>query len=100
MSNPTLATGPIRAHLRAHPVQAVKSAATEPHSAPTVRAGMHATVLVVDDEKNILLTLQQSLQLEGYRIELAASGQLALEVLSARPIDAVLMDVKMPDLDG
>ena len=61
---------------------------------------MHATVLVVDDEKNILLSLNQSLQLEGYKTELAGSGQVALDILSSRPIDAVLMDVKMPDLDG
>src|SRR5688572_28046277 len=61
---------------------------------------MAATVLIVDDEKNILLTLSQALQLAGYRTELAASGQIALDVLSAKPIDAVLMDVKMPDMDG
>ncbi|MFY0565576.1 sigma-54-dependent transcriptional regulator [Archangium lansingense] len=61
---------------------------------------MPATVLIVDDEKNILLTLQTSLQLAGYRTELAASGQLAVDVVSARPVDAVLMDVKMPDMDG
>jgi DNA-binding NtrC family response regulator len=58
------------------------------------------TVLIVDDEKNILLTLNQALQLEGYRTELAAGGQVAMDVVSARPVDAVLMDVKMPDIDG
>jgi len=61
---------------------------------------MPATILIVDDEKNILLTLSQALQLQGYRTELAASGQIALDVLSSRPVDAVLMDVKMPDMDG
>jgi two-component system, NtrC family, nitrogen regulation response regulator NtrX len=61
---------------------------------------MAATVLLVDDEKNILLTLKQALALEGYRTELAASGQVALEVISGKPVDAVLMDVKMPDMDG
>ncbi len=61
---------------------------------------MGATVLVVDDERNILLTLSQALQLEGYKVELAAGAQLALDVLAARPVDAVLMDVKMPDMDG
>ncbi|MFL5320999.1 MAG: sigma-54-dependent transcriptional regulator [Myxococcaceae bacterium] len=61
---------------------------------------MAATILVVDDEKNILLTLNQALQLEGYRTELASSGQLALELVGAKHVDAVLMDVKMPDLDG
>jgi DNA-binding NtrC family response regulator len=61
---------------------------------------MPASVLIVDDEKNILLTLSQSLQLAGYHTELASSGQVALDVASARPVDAVLMDVKMPDMDG
>jgi two-component system, NtrC family, nitrogen regulation response regulator NtrX len=61
---------------------------------------MPASVLIVDDEKNILLTLSQSLQLAGYRTELASSGQVALDVISARPVDAVLRDVKMPDMDG
>ncbi|HEX4620290.1 MAG TPA: sigma-54 dependent transcriptional regulator, partial [Myxococcaceae bacterium] len=61
---------------------------------------MNQTVLVVDDEKNILLTLSQALQLAGYKTELAASGQVALDVLAAKPVDAVLMDVKMPDIDG
>jgi len=61
---------------------------------------MPATVLIVDDEKNILLTLNQALQLEGYQTELAAGGQLALDVIANKPVDVVLMDVKMPDLDG
>jgi len=61
---------------------------------------MQPTVLIVDDEKNILLTLHQALQLAGYRTELAASAKLAFDVLAARPVDALLMDVKMPDMDG
>ncbi|MCA3014207.1 MAG: sigma-54-dependent Fis family transcriptional regulator [Myxococcaceae bacterium] len=61
---------------------------------------MPTTVLIVDDEKNILLTLNQALQLEGYQTELAAGGQLALEVVANKPVDVVLMDVRMPDLDG
>src|SRR3954470_861104 len=59
---------------------------------------MPTTILIVDDEKNILLTLSQALQLAGYKTELAASGQIALDVVSAKPVDAVLMDVKMPDM--
>ncbi|MCC6337383.1 MAG: sigma-54-dependent Fis family transcriptional regulator [Myxococcales bacterium] len=61
---------------------------------------MAATVLIVDDERNILLTLSQALQLEDYRTEVAANAQVALDILAARPVDAVLMDVKMPDMDG
>ncbi len=61
---------------------------------------MPATVLVVDDERNILLTLSQALQLEGYKVELASDAQVAFDIIGARPVDAVLMDVKMPGLDG
>jgi len=61
---------------------------------------MASTVLIVDDEKNILLTLSQALQLAGYHTELAQTGQLALDVAGARPVDAVLLDVRLPDLDG
>src|SRR5438477_11514642 len=78
-----------------------ESVANQPH--PLGEAETHlmpATLLIAEDEKNILLTLSQALQLQGYRTELAASGQLALDVLSSRPVDAVLMDVKMPDMDG
>jgi two-component system, NtrC family, nitrogen regulation response regulator NtrX len=78
---------------------AAKNAANWPHR--TVREQhMAATVLVVDDERNILLTLSQALQLEGYHVELASDAKVALDVLAARPVDAVLMDVKMPDMDG
>ncbi|HEY1418807.1 MAG TPA: response regulator, partial [Myxococcaceae bacterium] len=61
---------------------------------------MPHSVLLVDDEKNILLTLSQALQLAGYHTELAGTGRLALEVALARPVDAVLLDVQLPDLDG
>ena len=61
---------------------------------------MSSSVLVVDDEKNILLTLSQALQLAGYRTELAHTGKMALEVALTRPVDVVLMDVRLPDLDG
>src|ERR1700685_1889596 len=61
---------------------------------------MPPTVLIVDDEKNILLTLKRALEVADYRVEVAGGGALALEVIAAKPIEAVLMDVKMPDLDG
>ncbi len=61
---------------------------------------MGATVLVVDDEKNILLTLKRAVELEGYSCEVAANGQVALDVFTSKPVDAVVMDVKMPDVDG
>jgi len=59
-----------------------------------------ATVLLVDDERNILLTLGRALSLEGYATETAAGGREALEKIAALPVDVVVMDVRMPDLDG
>ena len=62
---------------------------------------MPATVLIVDDEKNILLTLNQSLQLAGYQHGARQlAGRWRWTWSRARPVDAVLMDVKMPDMDG
>ena len=61
---------------------------------------MSATLLIVDDEKNILLTLTRGLEVEGYACEVAGGGTLALELFAAKPVDLVLMDVRMPDLDG
>jgi DNA-binding NtrC family response regulator len=61
---------------------------------------MPATVLLVDDEKNIQLTLSRALSMEGYAVELAGGGKEALEKIAALPVDVVVMDVRMPDLDG
>jgi len=61
---------------------------------------MPATVLVVDDERNILLTLSRALSMEGHVVETATGGREALEKLAALPVDVVVMDVRMPDLDG
>ena len=61
---------------------------------------MTATILIVDDERNILLTLNQALQLEGYKTELASSAEVALQAVQGKAVDGVLLDVKMPDCDG
>ncbi len=61
---------------------------------------MPATVLVVDDERNIQVTLSRALSMEGYSVEVAGGGREALEKIAALPVDVVVMDVRMPDLDG
>jgi DNA-binding NtrC family response regulator len=61
---------------------------------------MPALVLVVDDEKNIQLTLSRALSMAGYAVETAGGGREALEKIAALPVDVVVMDVRMPDLDG
>ncbi len=61
---------------------------------------MPATVLLVDDERNIQLTLSRALSMEGYSVEVASGGREALDKIAALPVDVVVMDVRMPDLDG
>src|SRR5512141_364021 len=61
---------------------------------------MPSTVLVVDDEKNIQVTLSRALSMAGHAVEVAGGGREALEKIAALPVDVVVMDVRMPDLDG
>ena len=57
-------------------------------------------VLVVDDETAIREALERALRLEGFVVDLAEGGTVALERLAAEPPDVVVLDVVMPDLDG
>src|SRR5215831_12068314 len=57
-------------------------------------------LLIVDDEPNILSTLRRALELEGYAVEVAGSGRVALDKLRAHTFDGVLLDVAMPEMDG
>lgn len=57
-------------------------------------------VLIVDDEKNILSLLQQYLEIEGIQSVGAENGLSAQRMLKERPYDAMLVDLKMPGMDG
>jgi two-component system, OmpR family, response regulator MprA len=57
-------------------------------------------VLVVDDEPAVRAALERALRLEAYEVELAADGREALDRLAAGPLDAVVLDVAMPHVDG
>ena len=59
-----------------------------------------ATVLVVDDEASIRESLSMILEYEGYRVAEADGGKAALARLADRIPDAVLLDIKMPEIDG
>ena len=61
---------------------------------------MPKKVLLVDDEPNILLSLEFLMQRAGYQIETAADGDAALACIAANPPDLVLLDVNMPKRDG
>jgi len=57
-------------------------------------------VLVVDDEPAVRQALDRALRFEGYETDLADDGQTALKKLDEHPVDAVVLDVSMPRLDG
>jgi CheY-like chemotaxis protein len=57
-------------------------------------------MLVVDDELLNRILLATSLEEEGYAVETADDGQLALELLRERRFDVVLLDLLMPEMDG
>lgn len=59
-----------------------------------------ATLLVVDDEPNILDLLATSLRFAGFDVVTAASGTEALRQAALHPVDLVVLDVMMPDMDG
>lgn len=61
---------------------------------------MKHRVLVVDDDKLMVKTLSAILQLQGWEVEAAYDGRAAVDAVEARPFDVVLMDVKMPGLNG
>ena len=59
-----------------------------------------ATILVVDDEEMVRKLLRRILEEAGYAVITATDGQEALDKLSQSKIDLVLLDLKMPELDG
>lgn len=58
------------------------------------------TVLVVDDESDILEFVDYNLEKEGYRVVLAHNGAEALEKAKAEKPDLILLDIMMPEMDG
>ena len=59
-----------------------------------------ANILIIDDEQNILVTLSRALGLEGFSTLVAGSAKVGLQKLVTEEVDLVLLDVKLPDLDG
>ena len=58
------------------------------------------TILIVDDEKNMLRSLQNVLEAEGWGVLVAESGTRALKVLNENPVSLVISDARMPEMDG
>jgi CheY-like chemotaxis protein len=57
-------------------------------------------ILVVDDEKNICMTMVHALETNGFHVESAITGEEALLMLRASPFDLVFLDLKLPGMGG
>jgi two-component system, response regulator, stage 0 sporulation protein F len=57
-------------------------------------------ILLVDDEEHIRLLFREELEEEGYFIDVASNGFEALDKLRQDPFDLVVLDIKMPGMDG
>jgi two-component system, OmpR family, response regulator len=57
-------------------------------------------ILVVDDEPSLVDALARSLRYEGFEVEGASNGRMALSAAQERPPDLIVLDVTLPDLDG
>src|SRR5438105_2631628 len=68
-----------------------------PIETPSSTAG---SVLIIDDEAAIRESLETLLGLEGYAVEVAATGREGLELLAERQFDLVLLDLALPDRNG
>ena len=58
------------------------------------------TILVCDDDKEIVDAIEIYLMQEGYNIIKAYDGEMALDILSKEKVDLIIIDVMMPKLDG
>jgi len=77
-------------------------AAQSPAAAPVPEpdAPLPTRVLVVDDEPELADVMRQMLEGAGYEVATAESGAVALELLATARFDAIVSDLRMPDMDG
>jgi len=61
---------------------------------------MKKKVLIVDDEPNIVMSLEYLMRKNEFEVFIARNGAEALELLSGKVPDLILLDIMMPDVDG
>ena len=61
---------------------------------------MKAKVALVDDDRNVLTSVSEALENEGYMVSTYSDGEQALAGMTANPVDVAVLDIKMPKMDG
>jgi len=83
------------------PITAPRTSGEHAALAPVAQHGIdNLRVLVVDDEASVRVSLQRYLAGKGHEVETTASGEDALSRLKISKYDAVIVDMRMPDLSG
>jgi len=57
-------------------------------------------LLIIEDERKVLRSLQRGLEAEGYEIQTATNGEAGLDLATRQPYDGILLDLMLPGLDG
>ncbi len=71
-----------------------------PRTASNGNSGLAGAVLIIDDEAEIRESLQTLLELEGFAVETAASGEAGLQRIGEHPFDLILLDLTLPGRNG
>lgn len=97
-----LLTVPIQGKFRiAEPDQEKKTVVVEEMPIPEQALSAESVVIMlVDDDMRNIYSLSSVLEEYGYGVVCAANGSEALELLHSEPVDLILMDIMMPDMDG
>jgi len=82
------------------PARKPSGAAVADSVVPAPVASRTPTILLVDDDESVRVTMQAVLEMDGYRVTPVSKGSDALELLAKREFDLVLTDLRLDDLDG
>jgi PAS domain S-box-containing protein len=81
-------------------VEAMPTVVSETPVAEALLPVKGKAILIIDDEPGIVSALAYLLRRDGYQVDTASNGRLALEKLQGRAYDLILCDLRMPELDG
>ncbi|PYK11323.1 MAG: hypothetical protein DME65_07590 [Verrucomicrobia bacterium] len=75
------------------------AATLPPTRTPEMKTGNHR-VLIIDDERPVLMTLEALLTRHGYHVDTAPTASQGLKLLRSKPPSLILLDLQLPDADG
>ena len=82
------------------PISGVGDIVMLPTALPHIGDSLQTRVLVVDDETELADVMREMLESAGYEVATAESGAIALEMLATARFDAIVSDLRMPNMDG